>query len=350
MPSVPPPSLFSPLTLGAFELSHRIVLPALLRGRASPPTGTPNPLLTRYYAQRASPGGLLVTETVLVSARTHTNGHTPGLYTTEQVNGWREVTDAVHARGGLLVAQLGFAASAVPGEAGRAMATLDIDAALRECRDAAENAGDAGFDGIELHAGLAERFLHDLANPRTDGYGGSLPNRLRLLTDLVDTLAGVWRPDRIGVRLSAGSPPSGVDAAARQLNFHGALSEMASCGIAYVHVAPPWPAADGVTAGTMAATLAAAAAACPTGATARLASGGFGVAEAQATVAAGHADAIGFGRAFAANPDLPHRLKAGLALTPWDNGTLVSGGETGYTDYPVAGGEPGISAPRPATG
>ena len=204
VPAGPLPALFTPLRLGELTLRHRVVLPAWTTRLATPPGGVPTPAMAQHYAQRATPGGLLIGEAAAVWPLTHTDPCTPGLHSVEQVNLWRGVTDAVHARGGLVVAQLGQPA----GAAGAAeLASLDLDGLdmLTDLyRNAAENAGDAGFDGVELlagHGALPELFLHARSNRRGDEHGGSLENRTRLLGDLLQALAGVWGPGRCGLTI-----------------------------------------------------------------------------------------------------------------------------------------------------
>lgn len=320
-----PVSLLTPLQLGAFALAHRMVLPSMTRCRADAPGGVPNDLMASYYAQRASPGGLLVAEAAYVSALGHHDPTQPGLYTPSQVNRWREVTDAVHAKGGIILAQLSFrshgtaaesAGSYTGQEAHSSMA--DLDFALESYRNAAENAGDAGFDGVELHGDPnVLPYVHQIEMTDADQ---DLAVRTAIFAGIVDTLCAVWSADKVGLCFPAAlvmaDAPSGRKAATAR-------------DMAYLHLQRPWQeqaidAVDKTGFGTWLRSQ-------YRGAT--LLSGRFSVNEANGAVAGKKADAIGFGRAFIANPDLPDRIRRAVPLNNADVATFYSGGDHGYTDY-----------------
>src|ERR1700724_3587048 len=232
------PSLFSPLQVGPYKLNHRIVMAPLTRMRAEKPSLAPRPLNVEYYAQRATPGGLIIAEASPVVATGFGSPGVPGIYTEQQIKGWREVVDAVHAKGGVIFLQLWHvgrvshssfqpggvlpvAPSAVPisadlktmtadgkvvsYETPRALETSEIPGVIDAYRQAARNALKAGFDGVEIHGAngyLIEQFLQSHTNMRTDQYGGSIENRTRFLIDVTHAVIGVWGANRVGVQLS----------------------------------------------------------------------------------------------------------------------------------------------------
>ena len=232
------PSLFSPLQVGPYRLNHRVVMAPLTRMRAEKPSLAPRPLNAEYYAQRATPGGLIIAEASPVMATGFGSPGVPGIYSEAQIKGWREVVDAVHAKGGLIFLQLWHvgrvshssfqpggvlpvAPSAVPispdlktmtadgkatpYETPRALETGEIAGVVDAFRQAASNALKAGFDGVEIHGAngyLIEQFLQSHTNLRTDRYGGSIENRARFLMEITQAVIGVWGANRVGVRLS----------------------------------------------------------------------------------------------------------------------------------------------------
>src|SRR6202790_767192 len=232
------PSLFSPLQIGPYQLTHRVAMAPLTRMRAERPSLAPRPLNAEYYAQRATPGGLIIAEASPVMATGHGNPGVPGIYSEAQIKGWREVVDAVHAKGGVIFLQLWHvgrvshssfqpggalpvAPSAVPiagpgmmamtsdgkivpYETPRALETSEIAGIVEAFRKGAQNAREAGFDGVEIHGAngyLLEQFLQSRTNLRTDSYGGSIANRARLLLEVTAAVVEIWGADRVGIRL-----------------------------------------------------------------------------------------------------------------------------------------------------
>ena len=363
------PSLFSPLRLGAFELGHRIIMAPLTRMRAHQPGNVPSQLNARYYAQRASAGGLLITEATQISQRGQGYPATPGIHSSEQVAGWRLVTDAVHAKGGLIFLQLwhvgrishpshqqdgglpvapsavkprGHALTAswekAPFETPREIRLDEIPSLVDEYRAGARSALASGFDAVELHAAngyLLDQFLRDGTNQRTDRYGGSFEDRVRFLLEVVDAVVAVFGPHRVGIRLS----PLGTFNDMRDSDpigsFGHVLRVLAKKGIAYVHLIEArgdGDAPEGVALGPGTA---------PTAALFRpfypgvlIGAGGFTRKSAAEAIAAGTVDAVAFGKLFISNPDLPLRFKREATLNPYDQATFYGGGAKGYTDYP----------------
>ncbi|HYE52772.1 MAG TPA: alkene reductase [Azospirillaceae bacterium] len=362
-------ALFTPLRLGAVELAHRVVMPPLTRMRSRQPGDVPQPLNAEYYGQRASRGGLIIAEATDVSPDARGYPGAPGIHTAEQVAGWRLVTDAVHARGGLIFLQiwhtgrvshsslqpggaLPVSASAVaapgnhmdaafnpvPFETPRALDEAGIARIVGAFRQAALNAREAGFDGVEIHGAngyLVDQFLQDGTNCRTDRYGGSVANRSRFLLEVVDAVAGAWSADRVGVRLSPWGRFNGMSDSDPAALYDHVVGELGRRGLAYLHVVEPR--ADQTSDEN------ALDAAAPD-ASARyralfggpvIAAGGFVAETAAAAVSAGTADAVAFGRLFIANPDLPRRLRLGAPLNRYDRPTFYGGDARGYTDYPA---------------
>lgn len=311
----PPPSLFTPISLGALQLSHRIVMPAMARRQASMPGHVPNALMAAHYAQRATPGGLIVCEAAAVSADVAASG-VPGMHTPAQVNHWRTVTDAVHGRGGIVVAQLGHGCRYTrAGPVGHEPDLDEIESILQDYRNAAENAGDAGFDGVELqaaHGALPERFFVDAGPNRARGYGGTPQARTRFFREALQSLIGVWGGARVGACLSPSGPAggAGVDAHQRLAFYTALLADLQPCGLAYLHLSAPPDETAAVPSPNLARQLR------PGWPGRLIVSGGFDAAGAAAELQGGRAEAIAFGRAFVTHPDLPHRLRHGLPLAP----------------------------------
>jgi N-ethylmaleimide reductase len=315
MASASPAKLFTPVTLGAFALSHRVVMPAMNCGQATD-AGVPTDAMTLHYGSRASAGGLIICEACAVSARTQGPGMA-GLHTAEQVNQWQQVTRAVHARGGIVLAQLDHGShwAGLPADAKTEIDDDALEAALIDYRNAAEHAGDAGFDGVELHAAhgaLPERLMQDyletpglhrddadrthLDRSGTSRYAGEF------LDAVTGTLANIWGADRVGVCLS---PPTQDEEETDWIAAYVQLTRtLHANAFAFVHVADTCQPTDDLI-GTWQRTSRLLRSACPTG---LLVSGGFARSDAIAAVEGGAADAVAFGRAFIANPDLLDRL------------------------------------------
>ncbi|MGA8891715.1 MAG: alkene reductase [Anaeromyxobacteraceae bacterium] len=360
---MPEVTLFSPVTLGSRELRNRLVMAPMTRSRAGQ-GGVPNALMAEYYAQRAD-AGLIVTEGVSPSPNGLGYPRIPGIWSREQVAGWKGVTDAVHARGGTIFVQLMHtgrvghplnlpaggevlapSAVAAPGEmhtdakgmqphpVPRAMTGAEVRAAIDEYVTAARNAIDAGFDGVELHGAngyLIEQFISPNTNLRTDEWGGSIEKRIRFALEVARATAAAIGGERVGIRLSPHGVNAGMTAYPETDETHRKLvQELAGSGIQYVHVvdhsalgAPEVPAAlkaDLRRAWPRTFILA----------------GGFDRAGAEAAVREGKADLVAFGRPFLANADLVRRLENGLPLNAPDFATFYTPGPKGYTDYPVA--------------
>ncbi|WP_164279922.1 alkene reductase [Stenotrophomonas indicatrix] len=354
-------TLFQPYPLGPLTLANRIVMAPLTRNRAGEGL-VPSPLASTYYAQRAS-AGLIITEATQVSAQAQGYQDTPGLYTQDQIDGWRTVTDAVHARGGHIFVQLWHVGrishvDLQPGNAAPVSASalraqtktfvnngfvdvsepraLDIDelpAIVDDFRQAAANAIAAGFDGVEIHGAngyLLEQFIKDGANQRTDAYGGSVENRARLLLEVTAAVAREIGADRTGVRISPVSPANAISTVSDpQPQYDYIADQLSALGIVYLHVV------EGATGGPRDVA--------PfdfDGLRRRfngtyLANNGYDLQLASARVSEGKADLVAFGRPFISNPDLVERLKRGAALAALNPATLYGGGAEGYTDYPT---------------
>ncbi|CAD5106105.1 alkene reductase [Zestomonas carbonaria] len=365
MPNATDP-LFRPLTLGGLDLPNRIVMPPMTRSRASQPGDVPNRLMAEYYAQRAS-AGLIVSEGTWISPMGKGYAWTPGIHTPEQVAGWRLVTDAVHAVGGRIFAQLwhvgrlshttllggqspvsssalqaegvnvfvpdsggkpGFVQASMP----RALATTEVREIVEQFRQAARNAVDAGFDGVELHAAngyLVNQFIDSNANDRTDEYGGSLENRLRFLDEVARALAdGLGDARRVGIRLAPLTTLNGCVDADPEITYAAAAKLLGEIGVGYIHIAEAdWDDAPDMPVvfkrrlreafpGTL------------------IYAGKYTAERARQALIEGWADLIAFGRPFVANPDLPERLRLEAQLNTHDRDTLFGGGAHGLTDYP----------------
>lgn len=348
------PTLFDPLRIGPLTLRNRILMAPLTRSRASAGR-VPNAMMAEYYAQRAT-AGLILSEATSVTPMGVGYADTPGIWSEEQVEGWKQVTKAVHDAGGLIFlqlwhvgrisdpifldGQLPVAPSAIrpeghvslvrpkkPYETPRALETEEIPGIVEAYRKGAENAKRAGFDGVEIHGAngyLIDQFLQDASNRRTDRYGGSIENRVRFLNEIADAVIGVWGADRVGLHLAPrGDSHSMGDSDPKALFTHVAR-EMKQRGLAFLflreHLGPDSLLDD-----------------------IKAAFGGVVIANEGLTrdsasdlVQSGRADAVAFGRDFIATPDLPHCLARNLPLNQPDPSTFYGGGPKGYIDYPVA--------------
>ena len=361
--------LLEPLQLGALSLPNRIVMPALTRMRAGP-AGVPTALNAEYYAQRAS-AGLTITEATAISVQGHGYPQMPGIHTSEQIAGWRLVTNAVHGAGGRIVLQivhhgrwshssynpdrsLPVAPSAIappghaytpsfeqlPYETPRALLAAEIAAIARDFRHAAMNARQAGFDGVEIHGAngfLLDQFLQDGSNTRTDDYGGTIENRARLLFDVVDGVAHAIGRDRVAVRLSPHGNLGGLSDSDTVTHFSYVIGELSKRGLAYLHLIEPRASSAGIadTASIDSADNAALFRHLYDGP--MITAGGYTPRMGADAITAGRADAVAFGRLFIANPDLPERIRDGALLNVFNRSTAYGGGAPGYTDYPRSG-------------
>jgi len=365
------PALFSPLTIGPHHLKHRVVMAPLTRMRADKETLAPRPLNADYYAQRATPGGLIIAEATPVLSTGTGSPNVPGVYSEAQVSGWKHVVDAVHAKGGLIFLQLWHvgrvshssfqpggvlpvAPSAVaigddlkamtsdgkmvPYEMPRALATDEIPGIVAAYAQAARNALAAGFDGVEVHGAngyLIEQFLQTRTNQRTDRYGGSIENRVRFLREVTQAVIDVCGADRVGVRLSPYGIANGSGEAEPMPLYTHAIEALNELGIAYLHLIEPRSSGAGRADANWQNVPSAIALFRPVWKGVLIGAGGFTGEPAEAAIKAGHADAIAFGRYFISNPDLPRRLQNGWPLTPYHRPTFYGGDAKGYTDYPV---------------
>ncbi len=362
-------TLFDPVTAGDLHLANRIVMAPLTRNRA--PDAIPTPLMATYYTQRAS-AGLLITEATAICHEGQGYADVPGLYGTEQLDGWKRVTKAVHDAGGKIVCQLWHvgrvshvelqphfqkpvAPSAIRAHTKtvlikdgvptfvdtsepRALEPEEIPGIVQAYRHAAMNAISAGFDGVEIHAAngyLIDQFLKTGANHRKDDYGGSISNRARLLREVVAAVTDAIGGGRTGIRLSPVTPANDIVDADPQALFDHVAHALGRAGLAYVHVI------EGATGGPRelpdrpfdyAAFKTAYRQAGGTGAW--MVNNGYDLPLAQQAVADG-ADLVAFGKAYIANPDLVARLRRGGPFNAPDKMTFYGGGEKGYTDYPA---------------
>jgi N-ethylmaleimide reductase len=366
------PHLFSPLQVGRCRLAHRVAMAPLTRMRADRSSFAPRPLNAEYYGQRATPGGLLIAEATPVMMAGRGNPAVPGIYSQAQIEGWRAVVEAVHAKGSLIFLQLWHvgrvshssfqpggalpvAPSAVPitgngmlamtadgkmvpYETPRALETSEVADVIEAFRQAAVNAREAGFDGVEIHGAngyLLEQFLQSHTNLRTDQYGGGIENRARLLLEITQGAIDVWGADRVGVRLSPYGIANGSGEADPMPLYTHVVKALDALGLAYLHLIEPRSSGAGRAEVNWQNVPSAMVLFRPHWNGVLIAAGGFTGETAEAAIAQGHADAIAFGRIFISNPDLPRRLQHGFPLTPYNRATFYGGEEGGYTDYPV---------------
>jgi N-ethylmaleimide reductase len=359
--------LLSPLQVGDVHLSHRVIMAPLTRLRSSQPGDVPNALMAKYYAQRSTQGGLLISEATQISRQGKGYPAAPGIHSAEQLDGWRLVTQAVHAKGGLIFLQLwhtgrsshtshhpetGLPVSAsaiaisdgskvltadfqqVAYETPRALETAELAGIVEDYRRAAVNALAAGFDGVEIHAAngyLLDQFLEDKTNHRTDEYGGSIENRSRLLLEVTDAVVNVWGKGRVGVRLSPFGTFNDMGDSDPEAHFSYVLTKLSKRGIAYAHLVEPrwsstgqdadsYPRTSEIFRKSFEGVL--------------ISAGGYTAQSAEESLVEGYADAVAFGRLFIANPDLVERFREDAALNTPDRSTFYGGTEEGYTDYP----------------
>ncbi len=353
--------LFQPTRLGPLQLANRIVMAPLTRSRAKE-DDIPGDLTAEYYVQRAT-AGLIIAEATQISQQGKGYVYTPGIYSQPQVQGWKKITAAVHAAGGKIFLQLwhvgrishpsiqadgalpvapsaikpegqaftedGFVPLVTP----RALATEEMPGIVEQYRVAAENAREAGFDGVEIHAAngyLLDQFLRDKTNQRTDAYGGSIENRARLLFEVVDAVVQVWGGDRVGIRLSPVSSFGDIADSNPQALFSYVVERLNSFRLVYLHVI------EGDTGGARQ----------PAGSFdpqilrrlfngIYMANNGYDLDLALQARADDTAQLIAFGRPFISNPDLVERLRLVAPLATPDPATMYGGGAGGYIDYPT---------------
>ncbi len=356
-------SLFDSYSLAGQTLQNRIVMAPMTRARSTQPGNIPNALMAGYYAQRAC-AGLIIAEATQISPQGQGYSFTPGIHSAEQVAGWREVTDAVHAKGGTIYLQLWHvgrmshpdfhqgalpvAPSAINPEASiwmadeqgvggmvacptpRALETGEIQGVIEDYRLAARNAVEAGFDGVEIHAAngyLIDQFLRTTSNTRTDAYGGTRDNRIRFLIEVVTAVANEVGAAKTGVRLAPYITARGMNCPYIIPTILHAAKQMEALGIGYLHLAEAdWDDAPEIPAdfrqalrqvyqGTL------------------IVAGKYNKERANQIINEGLADLVAFGRPFIANPDLPERLHQSLPLASFDGDSLFGGDAQGYTTY-----------------
>ncbi|TKI02482.1 alkene reductase [Martelella alba] len=369
MATQPANKLYEPLQFRELSFKNRIVMPPMTRCRAAQPGNVPTALMADYYGRHAD-AGLIIAEATQVSEDAQGYSFTPGVHSPEQVAGWKLVTDAVHRNGGQIFLQIWhtgrmshaafhhgeapFAPSAIATPEGttvwianedgpngsmqrctppRAMTLAEIKRVQNDFVQAAANAKAAGFDGVELHGAngyLIDEFLRKNSNQRDDAYGGSPENRTRFLMEILSRMVEVFPPSRIGVRFAPHNQSRGMDDADTPETVLLAMTRMAALDIGYVHFAEvDWDAEPNVPEEFRAL----ARAIFPN---LILVAGNYTPERADWVLNKGYADLVAFGRPFLANPDLPRRLREGLALTPLRSEFLFGGGAEGYVDYPRA--------------
>lgn len=351
------PTLLDPLVVGDWNLPNRVVLAPLTRTRASAGR-VPNAMMAEYYRQRAD-AGLMLTEATSVTPMGVGYPNTPGIWSSEQVEGWKLVTQAVHEAGGTILLQLwhvgrisdpsylegtlpvGPSAVAPAGHPSllrpirpfvtpRALETAEIPGVVAAFKQGAGNAQHAGFDGVEIHGAngyLLDQFLQDSVNLRTDDYGGSIENRARLMLEVTDAVVSVWGAARVGMHLAPrgdlysmgdSNPTATFGYVAEQLGQRGLAFIAARESVGPHRLGPELKRKFGGI---------------------YIANEGFSLETANQAVMAGDADAVAFGKLFIANPDLPKRFALGASLNTPDPTTFYGSGPHGYTDYPFLDGD-----------
>ena len=355
-------NLFESVQLGSLVLPNRVFMAPLTRNRADP-DGVPGELAATYYAQRAS-AGLIVTEATQISPMGKGYINTPGIHSFEQVRAWSQIVESVHKSGGRIFLQLWHvgrishssllpdnarpvAPSAIRATSQTLIATglaevaepialtaSGIKATLDDYRRAAANAKEAGFEGVELHAAngyLIDQFLRTGSNRRTDEYGGAASNRIRFLLEAVERVLEVWESGQVGVRISPTGGFNDMSDNNPLETFSVAVARLNSYGLGYLHVVETAQNSKGSSAEDLA--MSAHLRALWKGL--YVANGGYDRVRGEEALRTGQADAVAFGRAFLANPDLPRRLQLGAALNEPDPKSFYGGGAAGYTSYPA---------------
>jgi N-ethylmaleimide reductase len=348
--------ILTPIRVGPYDLPNRLVMSPMTRSRAGK-GNVPGAINASYYAQRAN-AGLIISEATQISPQGVGYPNTPGIHSPEQVEGWKQVTSAVHAAGGHIFLQLWHvgrishpslqpdgalpvAPSAIrpegqawtpeglrPFVTPRALELREIAQIVEQYGAAAANAKAAGFDGVETHGAngyLIDQFLRDKTNRRTDEYGGSIPNRARFLIEVAEALVSVWGAERVGVRLSPLNPFNDIADSTPAETFGYAVDQLSHLHLAFLDLVEDTP-AEGPALNAQYFR--------PSWRRVLIANRGYDLARANALLANGGADAVAFGVPFLANPDLPERFRRGAPLNKPDPSTFYGGGEAGYTDYP----------------
>ena len=352
--------LFSPITLGTVSLKNRIVMAPLTRSRAPRDSGVPQAMNVTYYEQRAT-AGLIITEATPISPMGHGYPFLPGIYTDEQVAGWKKVVDAVHAKGSKMVLQLWHVGrishpSLLPNNvlpvspsaikpAGqlytyegmvdfvepRALDASELPNIVADYVHATKCALAAGFDGVEIHAAngyLLDQFLRDGTNKRDDNYGGSIENRIRLLMEVTAAVVAVAGSDKVGVRISPVNPFNDIEDSSPQALFNDVADSLNQFNLAYLHVVEGGIGDAGETGSFDFVALR------KHFNNAYMANLGYDKARGNAAIASGQADVIAYGVPFIANPDLVERYRSDAPLNVADEALFYGGAEKGYTDYP----------------
>ena len=356
-----PTKLFEPYKLGPITLPNRLAMAPLTRNRAIPPGMVPSPLAVDYYGQRAS-AGLLISEATQISQQGQGYQDTPGIYSKEQVAGWKKVTDRVHERGGHIFLQLWHvgrishislqpgggkpvAPSAIRAKTKtfvggqfadvsepRALELSEIPGIVDGFKRGAANAIAAGFDGVEIHGAngyLLDQFAKDGTNKRTDAYGGSIENRAKLMLEVSKAVTAEVGSERTGIRISPVTPANDVSDSNPQPLFDYIVDGLEALKLIYIHVI------EGATGGPRDIAPFDYASLRKRFTRAYIANNGYDFELANKQLAANAADLIAFGKPFISNPDLVERLKKGAPLNEWDKATFYGGGAKGYTDYPT---------------
>jgi N-ethylmaleimide reductase len=354
------PSLMDPVQLGSVQARNRILMAPMTRGRATR-DHVPTPLMQDYYTQRAG-AGLIISEATGISRQGLGWPYAPGIWSAEQVSAWKSITQSVHEAGGKIVCQLwhmgrvvhpsyldgsppvSSSATTPPGDArtyagrqsyveARPLQVEEISGIVQDFAQAALNSRAAGFDGVQLHAGsgyLIDQFLRDGTNKRTDRYGGSIPNRLRFLLEIVEAISSALSAGELSVRFSPNAATQGCADSDPLALFSAAASELRADGLAFLELREPGPSGIfGITDSQ------------PVSPAVRQRFDGnlvlnedYDLTQANRSLTTGEADAISFGRAFISNPDLPHRFERVLPLTADSRAHWYTPGPEGYTDYP----------------
>lgn len=359
------PKLFTPVQLGALSFTHRVAHAPMTRMR-SDHNDAPTQMMVDYYGQRASSGGLMIAEATNVSLDARGYLGAPSIYDDSQIEGWKQVTNAVHEKGGIIVLQLFHAgrqsniaitggvkpgtASEVPTfdamsftqkgwesvSPARSLTISEIREVVENFRAAAVRAKAAGIDGVELHAAngyLPDQFLQDNSNLRTDEYGGSVENRARFTLELTEALISVYGADRVGVRISPSGHWGSMDDSNPEKTFGYLAEQLNKYNLAYLHIIEPRIKGDDTFIENGEAVAAAQIRKIYNGKI--IAAGGFDRAGAISIIEKGDADVVAFGRAYSSNPDLPERLQHDLPLTPYVRDAFWGGNESNYSDFPT---------------